>query len=141
MYGGNFTEKLLSKDTSSIEGRTCKVVSLQRLSVHTSVRKSRTYKTEVAYRAAELRVRLYVLHDHPFQNLINTPFFEPNAPYEFPLSWLHLDAPHHLFPNGPRYPHPVQPEDQIVPLPNPVEQHVLERNVPLEPVSLPSSSA
>ncbi|KAL4357507.1 hypothetical protein AHAS_Ahas09G0193600 [Arachis hypogaea] len=50
---------------------------------------------------AEPRVRIYVLHNHSFQHPINTSHFNPDAPYGFSLSWLHPDAAHHPFPNGP----------------------------------------
>ncbi|KAL4321648.1 hypothetical protein AHAS_Ahas14G0131500 [Arachis hypogaea] len=62
------------------------------------------YKNLIQYRfyvvAAEIRTRMYVLHDHPFRHLINTPHFNPDMPYEFPLYWLDLDAPFHPFHDG-----------------------------------------
>ncbi|KAL4344381.1 hypothetical protein AHAS_Ahas11G0172700 [Arachis hypogaea] len=70
--------------------------------------------------AAEPRVRLYVLRDHPFQHPIDIPFFDLDTPYEFPLSWLHPGAPYHPFPDETIHFHPVQPEDQVVPPSDPV---------------------
>ncbi|KAL4344926.1 hypothetical protein AHAS_Ahas11G0227200 [Arachis hypogaea] len=48
-------------------------------------------------------------------------------PYEFPLLWLHLDAPFHPFYDR-HVPHqyPNKPEDQVVPQPEPLEEHVPE---------------
>ncbi|KAL4381300.1 hypothetical protein AHAS_Ahas04G0119700 [Arachis hypogaea] len=51
--------------------------------------------------AAEIRTRMYVLPDHPFRHLINTPHFNPDMPYEFPLHWLPLDASFYPFHDGP----------------------------------------
>ncbi|KAL4305637.1 hypothetical protein AHAS_Ahas16G0098200 [Arachis hypogaea] len=50
--------------------------------------------------AAEIRTRMYILRDHPFHHPIDTPQFNPNMPYEFPLQWLHPDAPFHPFHDG-----------------------------------------
>ncbi|KAL4274755.1 hypothetical protein AHAS_Ahas20G0038900 [Arachis hypogaea] len=70
---------------------------------------------------------MYVLHDHPFRHPINTPLFNPDMPYEFPLAWLHPDAPHHLFYDGlGLHHHPVQPEDHVVSEPDTVEEYVSE---------------
>ncbi|KAL4316736.1 hypothetical protein AHAS_Ahas15G0314900 [Arachis hypogaea] len=69
---------------------------------------------------------MYVLRDHPFQHPINTPLFNSDMPYEFPLAWLHPDAPHHPFHDGLRLHHyPVQLEDHVAPEPNPVECNTL----------------
>ncbi|KAL4307076.1 hypothetical protein AHAS_Ahas16G0242100 [Arachis hypogaea] len=47
-------------------------------------------------------------------------------PYEFPLAWLHPDAPHHLFRDGPGlHHHPVQPEDHVV-----LERDLVEEYIP-----------
>ncbi|KAL4373598.1 hypothetical protein AHAS_Ahas05G0097800 [Arachis hypogaea] len=65
----------------------------------------------------EPRMRLYVLCDHPFQHLLVSPSFDPDAPYEFSLSWLYPDAPGYPFPDGPGHPHPAQPVNQATPKP------------------------
>ncbi|KAL4365361.1 hypothetical protein AHAS_Ahas07G0098400 [Arachis hypogaea] len=43
---------------------------------------------------------MYILRDHPFHHPIDTPQFNPDMPYEFPLQWLHPDAPFHPFCDG-----------------------------------------
>ncbi|KAL4357107.1 hypothetical protein AHAS_Ahas09G0153600 [Arachis hypogaea] len=44
---------------------------------------------------------MYILRDHPFSHPIDTPQFNLDMPYEFPLQWLHPDAPFHPFHDGP----------------------------------------
>nr|XP_029149667.1 protein EARLY FLOWERING 5-like [Arachis hypogaea] len=53
------------------------------------------------------RIRNYVVRGIPFQYPIRTAYFNPDAPYDFPLSWLH--------PGGPGIPHP---EEQMPPPPD-----------------------
>ncbi|KAL4276066.1 hypothetical protein AHAS_Ahas20G0170000 [Arachis hypogaea] len=95
-------------------------------------------------RAAEIRTRMYILRDHPFHHPIDTPQFNPDMPYEFPLQWLHPDAPFHLFHDGPvPHQHPDQPADQADPEPEPMEEHfpepVPEEDIPVEQISVSSS--
>ncbi|KAL4357021.1 hypothetical protein AHAS_Ahas09G0145000 [Arachis hypogaea] len=47
--------------------------------------------------AAEPRVCKYVVRDHPFQHPPASPLFDPDAPYDFPLSGLHPNSVHHPF--------------------------------------------
>ncbi|KAL4329284.1 hypothetical protein AHAS_Ahas13G0284700 [Arachis hypogaea] len=47
--------------------------------------------------AMELRVRKYVVRDHPFQHSLASTLFDLDAPYAFLLFWLHLDSVHHPF--------------------------------------------
>ncbi|KAL4328528.1 hypothetical protein AHAS_Ahas13G0209100 [Arachis hypogaea] len=67
--------------------------------------------------AAESCIQLYVLRDHPFQHPLDNPYFDPDAPYEFLLSWLHPDTPDHPFSNGLEYSYPAQPVNQAAPEP------------------------
>ncbi|XP_057740449.1 uncharacterized protein LOC130957616 [Arachis stenosperma] len=77
--------------------------------------------------AAEIRTRMYILCDHPFHHPIDTPQFNPDMPYEFPLQWLHPDAPFHPFHDGPvPHQHPDQPAYQADPEPEPMEEHFPE---------------
>ncbi|QHN93873.1 uncharacterized protein DS421_17g596390 [Arachis hypogaea] len=94
--------------------------------------------------AAEIRTRMYILRDHPFHHPIDTPQFNPDMPYEFPLQWLHPDAPFHPFHDGPvPHQHPDQPADQADPEPEPMEEHfpepVPEEDIPMEQISVSSS--
>ena len=94
--------------------------------------------------AAEIRTRMYILRDHPFHHPIDTPQFNPDMPYEFPLQWLHPDAPFHPFHDGPvPHQHPDQPADQADPEPEPMEEHfpepVPEEDIPVEQISVSSS--
>nr|XP_025685082.1 uncharacterized protein LOC112785875 [Arachis hypogaea] len=87
---------------------------------------------------------MYILRDHPFHHPIDTPQFNPDMPYEFPLQWLHPDAPFHLFHDGPvPHQHPDQPADQADPEPEPMEEHfpepVPEEDIPVEQISVSSS--
>ncbi|KAL4329879.1 hypothetical protein AHAS_Ahas13G0344200 [Arachis hypogaea] len=79
---------------------------------------------------------MYGLCDNPFRHPINTPLFNPDMPYEFLLAWLHPDAPHHPFHDGPgHHHHPVQPKDHVVPeldLEKYVPEPIPERDLPLE---------
>ncbi|QHN92969.1 uncharacterized protein DS421_17g588620 [Arachis hypogaea] len=68
--------------------------------------------------AAKIRTRMYILRDHPFHHPIDTPQFNPDMPYEFPLQWLHPDAPFNPFHDGPP---------------------VLEEDIPVEQISVSSS--
>ncbi|KAL4381796.1 uncharacterized protein DS421_4g126330 [Arachis hypogaea] len=96
--------------------------------------------------AADFRTRMYILRDHPFRHPIDTPQFNPDMPYEFPLQWLHPDAPFHPFHDGPvPHQHPDQPADQAdpEPEPEPMEEHfpkpVPEEDIPVEQISVSSS--
>ncbi|KAL4315254.1 hypothetical protein AHAS_Ahas15G0166700 [Arachis hypogaea] len=60
----------------------------------------------------EPRIRNYVLRYRPFQHPLNNPLFYPDAPYEFPLSWLHPDAPVYPFPDSHAHLIPAQPLNQ-----------------------------
>ncbi|KAL4343927.1 hypothetical protein AHAS_Ahas11G0127300 [Arachis hypogaea] len=40
---------------------------------------------------------MYIVRDYPFQHSLASPLFDPDAPYAFPLSWLHPNSVHHLF--------------------------------------------
>ncbi|KAL4321934.1 hypothetical protein AHAS_Ahas14G0160100 [Arachis hypogaea] len=87
---------------------------------------------------------MYILRDYPFRHLINTPFFKPDMPYEFSLHWLHLNASFHPFHDGPiPHQHHDQPEDQVVPEPEPMEEHVPEPipewDIGIEQISVSSS--
>ncbi|KAL4393795.1 hypothetical protein AHAS_Ahas02G0087700 [Arachis hypogaea] len=63
------------------------------------------------------------MRDHPFQHPLNSPNFDLDAPYEFPLSWLHPDVPGHPFPNGP-YLFLTQSMNQAALEPNLMDAHV-----------------
>ncbi|KAL4321935.1 hypothetical protein AHAS_Ahas14G0160200 [Arachis hypogaea] len=77
--------------------------------------------------AAEIRTRTYVLPNLPFRRPINTPLFNPDMTYEFPLHWLHPDALFHPFHDVPiPHQHPNQPKDHVVPKSEPMEEHVPE---------------
>ncbi|KAL4329125.1 hypothetical protein AHAS_Ahas13G0268800 [Arachis hypogaea] len=69
---------------------------------------------------------MYVMCDYPFCHPINSPHFNLDMPYEFPLHWLHPDAPFHPFHDGPVSQHPDQPEEQVDPEPEPMEEHLPE---------------
>ncbi|KAL4316938.1 hypothetical protein AHAS_Ahas15G0335100 [Arachis hypogaea] len=47
--------------------------------------------------AAKPRVCKYVVKDHPFQHSLASTLFDLDAPYDFPLSWLHPDSIHYPF--------------------------------------------
>ena len=65
----------------------------------------------------EPRIRRYALPNRAFQHPLSSPHFDPDAPYDFPLSWLHPDAPGHPFPDDPEHPIPAQPLNEVKPEP------------------------
>ncbi|XP_020963521.1 phosphatase and actin regulator 4B-like, partial [Arachis ipaensis] len=70
------------------------------------------------------RIRNYVVPGRPFQYPIRTAYFNPDSPYDFPLSWLH--------PGGPGIPHP---EEQMPPPPDhppPPEPSLLDEPIPAQ---------
>ncbi|QHO28890.1 uncharacterized protein DS421_7g220580 [Arachis hypogaea] len=70
------------------------------------------------------RIRNYIVRGRPFQYPIRTAYFNPDAPYDFPLSWLHL--------GGPGIPHP---EEQMPPPPDyppPPEPPLLDEPIPAQ---------
>ncbi|QHN86272.1 uncharacterized protein DS421_16g544680 [Arachis hypogaea] len=67
--------------------------------------------------SAEPRMRRYVLQNCPFQHPLSTLLFDPDAPYDFSLSWLLPDAPVHPFPDGPEHPILAQPLNVVEPEP------------------------
>ena len=67
--------------------------------------------------SAELHMRRYALQNRPFQHPLYSPLFDPDDPYDFPLSWLHPDAPGHPFPDDHRHSTPAQPLNEVVPEP------------------------
>ncbi|XP_015960438.1 leucine-rich repeat extensin-like protein 6 [Arachis duranensis] len=72
------------------------------------------------------RIRNYVVHGRPFQYPIRTAYFNHDAPYDFPLSWLH--------PGGPEIPHP---EEQMPPPPDyppPPEPPLPDEPIPAQPI-------
>nr|XP_025678364.1 leucine-rich repeat extensin-like protein 3 [Arachis hypogaea] len=72
------------------------------------------------------RIRNYVVHGRPFQYPIRTAYFNPDAPYDFPLSWLH--------PGGPGIPHP---KEQMPPPPDyrpPPEPPLPDGPIPAQPI-------
>ncbi|KAL4359257.1 hypothetical protein AHAS_Ahas08G0059300 [Arachis hypogaea] len=80
----------------------------------------------------------------PFSHPIDTPQFNPDMPYEFPLQWLHPDTPFHRFYDGPvPHQHPDQPANQADPEPEPMKKHfsepVSEEDIPVEQISASSS--
>ncbi|KAL4356462.1 hypothetical protein AHAS_Ahas09G0089100 [Arachis hypogaea] len=92
---------------------------------------------------AEIKTRMYILHDHLFSHPINTLQFNPDMPYEFSLQWIHPDAPFHPFHDGPMpNQYPDQPADQVDPEPEPIEEHipepVPEEDIPVEQISVSS---
>ncbi|QHO20151.1 uncharacterized protein DS421_11g335370 [Arachis hypogaea] len=67
--------------------------------------------------SAEPPMRRYVLQNCPFQHPLSSLHFDPDAPYDFSLSWLHPDAPVHPFPDDPEHPIPAQPLNVVEPEP------------------------
>ncbi|KAL4343932.1 hypothetical protein AHAS_Ahas11G0127800 [Arachis hypogaea] len=65
--------------------------------------------------AAEPRIRKYIVRDHPFQHLLASPLFDPDASYAFSLSWLHPDSVHHPFYHMHGGPVLAQQDGQAVP--------------------------
>ncbi|QHO49274.1 Calcium-transporting ATPase 8, plasma membrane-type [Arachis hypogaea] len=65
--------------------------------------------------AAEPRIRKYIVRDNPFQHLLASPLFDPDAPYAFLLSWLHPDSVHHPFDHMHGGPILAQQDGQAVP--------------------------
>ncbi|KAL4293994.1 hypothetical protein AHAS_Ahas18G0183700 [Arachis hypogaea] len=49
----------------------------------------------------EPSICLYVLRDRPFTHLKDSPDFDSDQPYDFPLSWLYPDGHGYLFPGPP----------------------------------------
>ncbi|KAL4285774.1 hypothetical protein AHAS_Ahas19G0019800 [Arachis hypogaea] len=80
--------------------------------------------------AAESRVRMYVVRDHPFQHSLASPLFDPDAPYAFPLSWLYPDFVHHPF----DFMHGglvlAQQDGQAVPEPEPEPDSIIDDPIP-----------
>nr|XP_025652456.1 formin-like protein 14 [Arachis hypogaea] len=71
-------------------------------------------------------IRNYVVHGRPFQYLISTPYFDPDAPYNFPLSWLH--------PSGPGIPHPEEQIPLSPDYPPPPEPPLPHKLIPAQPI-------
>ncbi|XP_016178282.1 sulfated surface glycoprotein 185-like [Arachis ipaensis] len=74
------------------------------------------------------RIHNYVVRGRPFQYPIRTAYFNPDAPYDFPLSWLHpggpgISHPEEQMPPPPDYPPPPEPPLPDEPIP---AQHIHE---------------
>ncbi|KAL4371624.1 hypothetical protein AHAS_Ahas06G0184400 [Arachis hypogaea] len=69
---------------------------------------------------------MYILRDHPFRHPIDTPQFNPDMPYEFPLQWLHPDAPFHPFHDGPK---DIPVEQFLVSLSEPSSEELLTASI------------
>ncbi|QHO07386.1 uncharacterized protein DS421_14g463210 [Arachis hypogaea] len=83
----------------------------------------------------EPRIRRYALPNQAFQHPLSSPYFDPDAPYDFPLSWLHPDAPGHPFPDGPEHPILVQPLNEAAREPNiPDELKLADDYIPVIPL-------
>ncbi|QHN77833.1 uncharacterized protein DS421_19g656260 [Arachis hypogaea] len=82
----------------------------------------------------EPRIRQYALPNRAFQHPLSSLHFDPDALYDFPLSWLHPDAPGHPFPDDPEHPIPAQPLNEAVPEPIiPDEPELADDYVPVIP--------
>ncbi|XP_016206545.1 leucine-rich repeat extensin-like protein 6 [Arachis ipaensis] len=73
-------------------------------------------------------IRNYVVRGRSFQYPIRTAYFNPDAPYDFPLSWLHpggpgIPHPEEQMPPPPDYPPPPEPPLADEPIPT---QHIHE---------------
>ncbi|QHN99979.1 uncharacterized protein DS421_13g402520 [Arachis hypogaea] len=84
----------------------------------------------------EPRIRNYVVRGKPFQHPISIPFFDLDAPYDFPPSWLHpgrpgIPHPKEQMPPPPDYPPPPDP-----PLPDEPITTQLIHEIPLAPFVL-----